>query len=332
MHTSHERLNYLLQSFDQVPMLVIGDVILDHYVWGKVERVSPEAPVVVVQVEKEEYRLGGAANVAHNLQSLGAVVDLCGLVGPDEGSKVISEKLQELGIKHSALLTDPLRKTTTKTRVIAHSQQVVRIDREDTDAISANLASEFASVVECKLTTAKGVIVSDYGKGVISAKLFDCFAKHRQIPVLVDPKSPHFDLYATATIIKPNRKEAEEASGRKIKNRGDAVDVAKILLENWKCAMVLITLGEDGMVLVAKSINQSLDHAYEGIEVETKARKVYDVSGAGDTVSAVFALALAVGATHQEAAILSNLAAGVVVGEIGTVPVSKDKLAKEVNS
>lgn len=221
--------------------------------------------------------------------------------------------------------------TTVKTRVIAHRQQVVRIDREVTAPLGERASELLADQVEQRLPTASAVVISDYGKGAIMPSIFERVAKGYaagtlgagKIPVLVDPKSPNFHIYTRATIIKPNRKEAEEASGLAIPNRNAAVDVARLLLKRWKCEMVMITLGEEGMVLVSDVPGDE-----PVLEVDTEAREVFDVSGAGDTVSAVFALALGVGASPREAAVLSNIAAGIVVGEVGTVPIRFEQLER----
>lgn len=326
---SAERLHDLVNRFANTPVLVAGDIILDRYIWGKVDRVSPEAPVVVVQVTKEDQRLGGAANVVRNLAELGASALLCGIVGDDESGRNVVRLLDELGVERSGVITDSSRTTTIKTRVIAHHQQIVRIDHEILHPIEADTAQRLATAMSGSFRASKGIVISDYGKGAVCPALFsEVAAGYRsgilgagKIPVLVDPKSPHFDLYTKATIIKPNRKEAEEASGKSIPNRNTAVDVARLLLDKWKCEMVLITLGEEGMVLVSSVAGDE-----PVLEIDTEAREVFDVSGAGDTVSAVFSLALAVGATPREACVLSNIAAGIVVGEVGTVPIRLDRL------
>jgi D-beta-D-heptose 7-phosphate kinase/D-beta-D-heptose 1-phosphate adenosyltransferase len=225
------------------------------------------------------------------------------------------------------VLVDEHRPTTQKTRVIAHAQQVVRVDREVVDPLRSEQQQEMAGLLQAALTETRGVIVSDYAKGTICAPVFDVLARStaRQVPVLVDPKAPNFSLYRGATVIKPNRKEAEESSGIRIKQRSDAILAGRKLLELWDTEMVLITLGEMGMVLVARE-----ESTQPPIEVDTVAREVYDVSGAGDTVSAVFSLALASGASTRDAAELANIAAGVVVGEIGTAVVTVESLSAAI--
>lgn len=318
----------LIDRFAGTPLVVVGDLIVDHYVWGKVDRISPEAPVVVVNVTEENRRLGGAGNVARNLVTLGAAVTVCGVVGDDDAGRALISMIDELGANSSSVLVDRSRTTTVKTRVIAHSQQVVRVDREVISPLAETYGHALAAAVQSTFESTKGIIVSDYAKGTIGPQLFDRFGEGVQkgllglgkVPVLVDPKAPHFELYRNASIIKPNRREAEQAAGTSIRDRASGVRAAQSLLNRWQCEMVLVTLGEHGMVLVGR------DETEPPVEVETEAREVFDVSGAGDTVSAVFTLALAAGGTPAEAAYLSNVAAGIVVGEIGTVAVEAEEL------
>lgn len=313
--------------FKAAPMLVVGDLIVDHYIWGKVDRISPEAPVVVVRSTEENKRLGGAGNVANNLIKLGANVCVCGVVGDDNNGRSMVDMLKDEGIDTAGVLIDRSRQTTVKTRVIAHAQQVVRVDREDTNQLDAPHRDGIAGVLASRIHDVKGVIVSDYAKGAITPELFERVSAGYdegllglgRVPVVVDPKAPNFSMYSPASVIKPNRAEAEAASGVAINSRADAVVAGKKLLDEWGCELVLITLGEDGMVLVSKSGDVP-------IEIDTVAREVYDVSGAGDTVSAVFALSLAVGATPSQAAELANVAAGIVVAEVGTVAVTAEEL------
>jgi D-beta-D-heptose 7-phosphate kinase/D-beta-D-heptose 1-phosphate adenosyltransferase len=331
--TSQKKLLSVIDSFAGVPILVIGDLILDHYVWGKVSRISPEAPVVVVQVTKEEKRLGGAGNVAHNLAALGARALMCGVIGEDDGGKDVTRMLAGLNIDAQGVVVEPLRRTTVKTRVIAHAQQVVRVDREVTCALELSASDALTRHIAGTAPQMRGIIVSDYAKGVICPSVFapleHCYSQgilgFGKIPLLIDPKAPNFSVYSRATVIKPNRSEAEEACFMEIPDRSHAIEAGEKLLKKWNCEMVLMTLGEDGMVLVSDIKN--IDSA---LEIDTMAREVYDVSGAGDTVSAVFTLALAVGAHPQDAAQLANYAAGIVVSEIGTVAVNADDLRRAV--
>lgn len=322
-----------IERFRDTPVLVMGDLILDHYVWGKVNRISPEAPVVVVQVTEESKRAGGAGNVAANLLSLGARVSVCGIVGDDDNGRLMVDTLKSQGADINSIMVDRSRPTTVKTRVIAHAQQVVRVDREVVSPISETYSEGLAASVQSRLNTLKGVIISDYGKGTITRSIFDRLQKGEsktqlglgKVPLLVDPKAPNFSMYVGSTVIKPNRREAEEASGLAITDRASAIRAGNELLKKWNCEMVLITLGEDGMILVSADKSSG-----KPIEIDTVAREVYDVSGAGDTVSAVFTLALASGATPEQAARLSNYAAGIVVREVGTVAVSRDELCEVV--
>ena len=314
-------LQKIVEAYEDLPILVIGDLILDRYVWGGVERISPEAPVVVVKVKGDSSRLGGAANVANNLRCLGAKVLLCGIVGDDASGKELIELLKQNEIDTSGIVVSDKRQTTVKTRVIAHAQQVVRVDREDDDSPSIDLATELTKRFVELSKKAKGVIVSDYGKGSLDTTLFTEVSKLNHAPVLIDPKEKNFNKYGKATFITPNRKEAQEASGLKIKNPDDAVQAGMKLLDKWGCESVLVTLGELGMVFVSKN---------ESFHIPTVAREVYDVSGAGDTVAATFLLSVAAGASNNQAAFLANQAAGIVVRELGTVAVAKNQLLKEL--
>lgn len=328
MDTEHlKSLLPLVDRLSGVPVLVVGDLVLDHYIYGVVDRISPEAPVVVVQVREEDRRLGGATNVVGNIVSLGGRAAVCGVVGDDDAGSEICRQLENLGVDTDGVFVDPSRPTTVKTRVVAHGQQVVRVDREVTTEVNTDLGAKIAAAAKAKLAGMKAVIVSDYAKGVVSEPLFAGLRGEsnsgriggQSVPILIDPKAPNFHLYAGATIIKPNRGEAERASGVLIRTRDDAAKAGALLLDKWKCEMVLITMGEDGLVLVSKNFP-------EAMEVETRAREVFDVSGAGDTVSAAFALSLGAGIGIREAAELANFAAGVVVGEVGTAVVTPSEL------
>lgn len=323
----------LIDAFRGTPVLVLGDLILDQYIWGRVKRVSPEAPVVVVEVTEEDKRPGGAGNVIHNLVSLGAKVSVCGVVGDDPAGRDLTSLFQKLGVDTEGIFIGQNRPTTIKTRVIAHAQQVVRVDKEVTDPLPDALIEKVAGAAQAKIKNVSGIAVSDYAKGGISLELLDRLRVVRGaggaksgIPWLVDPKAPNFPWYTEATVIKPNRSEAQEASGVLIRNRADAMTAGRALRAKWKCGMVLITLGEDGMVLVSQG-----DAGKDAFEVETEAREVYDVSGAGDTVSAVFLLTIASGGTPLQAAQLANAAAGIVVAEVGTVAVTADALRAVVS-
>lgn len=313
--------------------MVAGDLILDHYVWGKVDRISPEAPVVIVRVTEEERRLGGAGNVVRNLVSLGAKVSMCGVVGDDDNGREIIRLFASRGVDTSRVIVDSSRPTTVKTRVIAHAQQVVRVDREETSPISSALGEKLGAHLREGVKHCRGLIVSDYAKGTLTPEFFSVVSELaksgsfglQKLPLIIDPKAPNFSMYAGATVVKPNRGEAERASHIEISSRQDAVRAGEVLLEKWNCDMVLITLGEDGMALVSK-----LENTPKRVEIDTTAREVFDVSGAGDTVSAVFGLSLAVGADVAVAAELANLAAGIVVAEVGTTEVSLEELTRAI--
>jgi len=329
--TQSERLLSLIDRFQDTPILLVGDMMLDHYVWGKVERISPEAPVVVVQVTEESERPGGAALVAHNLVQLGAKVYLGGFIGEDSSGLALKNLLENLGINTDALIVDPERPTTVKTRVIAHSQQVVRVDREKVGTVSGELGVELSKRLAQVMPNTKAMVVSDYAKGAVTETLFDLLDEKKsqlgfgKYPVVIDPKAPNFSLYRNATVIKPNRAEAARAANMEIPSRAHAISAGEILLRRWGCEIVLITLGEDGMVLVSNSPGLP-----STVEIDTTAREVFDVSGAGDTVNAVFTLALATGAEPGDAARLANYAAGLVVAEVGTVAVTAQDLRAAV--
>ncbi len=323
----------LIDSFKDTPILLVGDVMLDHYVWGKVERISPEAPVVVVQVTEESHRPGGAALVAHNLVQLGAKVYLGGFIGDDQAGGSLRTLLDGLNIDTSALIVDSTRPTTVKTRVIAHSQQVVRVDREENRPIAGQLGVELAARIAELMPKTKALVISDYAKGTITEPLFDLLDEsaaqgklgYGKYPVVIDPKAPNFSLYRHATVIKPNRAEAARAANMEIPTRAHALSAGEVLLDRWGCEIVLITMGEEGMALIGN--RPDLPHF---TEIDTVARDVFDVSGAGDTVNAVFTLALAVGASPSDAAMLANYAAGLVVAEVGTVAVTAKDLRAAV--
>jgi D-glycero-beta-D-manno-heptose-7-phosphate kinase len=317
----------VVDKFAEAKLLVIGDLILDNYIWGDVNRVSQEAPVVVVEVKDENKRPGGAANVAHNMKSLGGSVDMCGVVGDDASGRALRALLEELKINCDLLAIDDTRPTTVKTRIIAHAQQVVRVDREVKVKIDEPVSNQIIDGLNKALGAYCGIVVADYAKGVIIPKLMKVLNEAKangvlgglEKPIVVDPKGGNFSIYGDVTVMKPNRKEAEEASGMKITDRTSAFAAGRLLLQKWSTDYILITLGDKGMVLISRDSKDSF-------EVDTVAREVFDVVGAGDTVSATFALSLASGATLIEAAQLANIAAGIAVREIGTVAVTKDEL------
>jgi rfaE bifunctional protein kinase chain/domain len=306
-------------------VLIVGDVMLDHFVIGRVERISPEAPVPVVRFDHDEYRLGGAANVAHNVAALGGSVEIVGVVGADAEAARLRDDLARLTIGGSELVVDRERCTTRKLRVVTtRNQQVARVDYESEREVDGALESEVIARVRHLVANADALLVSDYMKGVVSrgvAAAAIAAAKARGIPLLVDPKVPHIDYYAGATVVTPNHHEAEAIIHMRIRTTEDARAAARRIRERAGCESVLITRGEHGMSLLGP----------EGdAELPAEAREVSDVTGAGDTVIATMTLALAAGASLIDAARLANRAAGIVVGKFGPATVTLDELTSGV--
>ncbi len=320
-------LRQYLQRFPQASILVVGDLILDHYVMGRVSRISPEAPVPVVHVESESLRLGGAANVFNNVLALGGKADLCGVIGADESGRLL---MKELGSKRSGrggVVIDHDRPTTRKSRVIAHNQQIVRYDVEGRSELKVTLQRRILQYVESRLRELSCVVVSDYAKGVVSATLMSeitRLAALRKVPVIVDPKVEHFGFYKGVTVITPNHLEATQAAGVHGDDNQTINEAGAMIRQRLGCQSVLITRGEKGMSL------------YEGDgaswHLPTQARQVYDVTGAGDTVVGTLALALSTGASIKTGAILANYAAGIVVGMVGTATVTPKQLSEALGN
>ena len=311
----------LVQSLRGRTVLVVGDVMVDHFVIGRVDRISPEAPVPVVVYDHQEYRLGGAANVAQNVATLGGRAEIAGVIGADAEGTLLRSELERAHIGTSGLVADASRCTTRKLRVVTtRNQQVARVDYENDREIAGAVESEIARQIDDLSTRADAILVSDYLKGVVSAAvaLAAIQAGHRRnIPVLVDPKVPHIDYYRGATLITPNHHEAEAVSHLRIRNAEEARAAAVRFRERAGCDSVLITRGEHGMWLLGPDGEQ---------ELPAEAREVADVTGAGDTVIATLALGLAAGASLVDAARLANKAAGVVVGKFGTGTVAPEEL------
>ncbi len=310
-----------LKLFSKARILVIGDFMLDQFVWGSVNRISPEAPVPVVNVQRESYMPGGALNVANNIRTLGGTVYPCGVVGRDLEGRMLVKTIRREGIETGGVIYDASRRTTLKTRIIAHSQQVVRFDREKAEDISKEDRAAMMRFIQAAIKKTDVIIVEDYGKGVIQPVLLKellKLAKKHKKPVVVDPKEKHFSYYKGATAITPNRKEAYGAIEHSEKL--PMKEVGKKLLSKLALEGVLMTLGEDGMALFEKDGSVT--------QIPTAAREVYDVSGAGDTVISVFSMALAVGAKMKDAARISNIAAGIVVGKLGTATVTPEELER----
>ena len=323
----HKRAVAILNNFKKASVLVIGDLVMDHFVWGKVRRISPEAPVPVVEVSSESFMLGGAANVVNNIHSLGGKVLVCGVVGRDEMGKKLIHELRLKGISSDGVIVEDGRPTSVKTRVIAHSQQVVRFDREKKDKVHLDTVKTIMDYVSEKINSFDSIIISDYAKGVISEELVEeviALAKKKDKPIAVDPKVGHFDFYKYATIVTPNNDEASKASGIEIENEASLLRAGEVLLNKLGSDAVLITKGEHGMSLFEN--NGEITH------IPTVAKEVYDVSGAGDTVIGTVALSMASGASLKEAAVISNFAAGIVVGKIGTATVTPKELKDAVDN
>ncbi len=319
-------LRQYLQRFPKASVLVVGDLILDHYVMGKVSRISPEAPVPVVHVESESIRLGGAANVYNNIIALGGKAHLCGVIGADESGRQLTKELGSSRTGIGGIVIDRDRPTTRKSRVIAHNQQIVRYDIEGRNELKASLRQKIVQYMESMLRELSCVVVSDYAKGVVSAALMSeitRLAALRKVPVIVDPKVEHFNFYKGVTVITPNHLEATQASGMHGNDNQTINEAGAVIRQRLGCQSVLITRGEKGMSL------------YEGDgaswHIPTKARQVYDVTGAGDTVISTLALALSVGASMKNSATLANYAAGIVVGMVGTATVTPKQLSEALN-
>ncbi|MBP1728332.1 MAG: rfaE bifunctional protein [Deltaproteobacteria bacterium] len=307
--------------------LVIGDLMLDEYLWGKAERISPEAPVQVVDVQREDIRLGGAGNVVNNLVTLGCQVAVCSVIGTDDNGALLQDVFTRLGVETTALFAEPARRTGKKTRVIAAHQQIVRIDRESRELIAAASEEAIIAFLEREGGSFQVFVVSDYLKGVLTARVLQAVidvGRSRGIPVVVDPKGSDYSKYRGATIITPNRKEAEQAARTPIVDEASLQSAASALLAELQLAAVLITRSEAGMSLFRA------DGAT--LHIPTVAREVFDVTGAGDTVLAVLSLGLAAGMPLEDAAALANTAAGIAVGKLGTSTVTPAEILAEVAS
>jgi len=310
----------LLSKFGDQPVVVTGDLMLDQFIWGEVDRISPEAPVPVVKISRESFHLGGAANVASNLSTLGARPLLIGITGRDEAGEKLLEQLKSQGLSTEGVIQVDGRATTVKTRIIAGHQQVCRTDRESSDAVTeAHLEQIRASFREA-LSCSTGVILSDYAKGVLPVSIVPEFiqaGREAGAFVAVDPKGRDFSIYENASLITPNKREAEEASGVEIENDTSFVEAGRKLIETSRVGYLLITRGEEGMTLF-----EGQEHTH----IPTVAQEVFDVTGAGDTVIASLTLSVVAGASVREAAIVANHAAGVVVGKLGTATATVDEI------
>lgn len=318
---SPKRLNALKKNFKNIKIAVIGDMMLDCYFWGDVKRISPEAPVPVVEVENEFYRFGGAANVALNIQKLGGVPLPIGIIGYDNYGTIFTSLIKETDISDDGIFVDESRPTTTKTRVIAGSQHVVRIDKESKLYLNKSVQNKVYEYLKKNIKDLDGIILEDYNKGVLSHSLIEKvikLANDNNVLISVDPKFNNFFAFKNVTVFKPNRKEAEDVLGMKIRSSEDISNAGKKLLEKLNSRYILLTLGEGGIAVFEKDKPEK--------RMSTKAREVADVSGAGDTLIATITMALAAKANILEASYLANYAGGLVCEEVGIVPIELDKL------
>jgi D-beta-D-heptose 7-phosphate kinase/D-beta-D-heptose 1-phosphate adenosyltransferase len=317
-----DRARQVVAALSRTHVLVVGDAMLDKFIAGRVTRLSPEAPVPVVAFDHDSYRIGGAANVAHNITALGGAATLVAVTGSDDPASTLAIACREAGIA-PALISDPARPTTTKVRIVTdRNQQVARIDYEADTEITGDVEQRVVSAVQQHALVASAIVVSDYLKGCVTDRVMKATvaaAKERGIPVLVDPKIPHIDYYAGVTAITPNHSEAEIATNMRVRTEDDARVAARVFQERARCEAVLMTRGDQGMWLLARGV--------EGYLPAT-AREVADVTGAGDTVIATMALAMASGATLEEAARLANEAAGLAVAKFGPSVVSPGDLLR----
>ena len=327
MNISKKRLAELKKAIKGLKIAVIGDMMLDCYYWGEVKRISPEAPVPVIEVDDEFYRFGGAANVVNNILTLDGIPVPVGVTGYDNHGSIFNSLIKEANIATEGIIIDDQRPTTAKTRVIAVKQHIVRIDQESKDYVNSKTEKKILNFITSNFSELDGIILQDYNKGVLTPKIIKevlSLAKEKNIIITVDPKFNNFFNYKNVTVFKPNRKETEEAFGIRIKSEEDLENAGNRLLEKLNAKYVLLTLGEQGMAIFEK--NKDI------IKIPTKARKVADVSGAGDTVISTLTMMLAAKANIYEAAYLANYAGGLVCEEVGIVPIYADKLFEEVEN
>jgi rfaE bifunctional protein kinase chain/domain len=315
-----------LKSFTDKKVLVLGDIMLDHYIWGSVDRISPEAPVPVLDVQKEDFRLGGAANVALNLKALGAQVYLCGVIGSDDAGKTVKNLLDAKGIESAAIIVDKKRPTTRKTRIGANNQQIVRIDHENRIDITTKLEKEVMTKLNSLVTEIDAIIIEDYNKGLMTEAVITQTIKSAQkhnVLVTVDPKQKNFFMFKGVDVFKPNYSEMQKNLGLIFETEAEFDKQAKLLKAKLQCKNLVVTRGEKGLYIFS---DNSMVH-----NIPTFAREVYDVSGAGDTVISVLTLALCAGCDIQTAAIIANHAAGVVCGKMGTATTTIEEIKQSYN-
>ncbi len=320
---SIRRFKSLVNGIKGKKIAIIGDVMVDRYFLGKVARISPEAPVPVVDIEQEFSLFGGAANVGNNIKSLGGEPFLIGIVGDDNTGSFFIELLKSNQFDSGGIVIDKSRPTTIKTRIIADNQHVVRTDRESRDEINKKIENKIIAVLEERINEFDGIILEDYNKGVMKKGIIHktiSLANSNDIPVTIDPKFNNFFEYKKATVFKPNQREVESKLGITFSDESKLIDAGKKLINKLDCKNVLITRGENGMTLFKNN--------GEVIHVQTRAKEIHDVSGAGDTVIATLTSIIVAGGDIEEAASIANYAAGIVCGEVGVVPIDIDKLKK----
>jgi D-beta-D-heptose 7-phosphate kinase/D-beta-D-heptose 1-phosphate adenosyltransferase len=317
----------IIDNFKRARVLVVGDIMVDHFIWGRVTRISPEAPVPVVDVQSDNLLLGGSANVIHNISAMGGKVYGTGVIGDDDIADIVFREFQKKNLDTGGLITQAGRPTTLKTRIVAHGQQVVRFDRESRQPVHTGSIDQIVGYIKKMSRCLDAIVISDYGKGVITGPLLDGIRQiiaGKKIVVCVDPKQSDFSLYQGFDIITPNHHEAARALSIDVRDGYDLVAVGEKLLERYHFRGLLITRGEEGMSLFEK--DGRIIHTH----FSTRAKEVFDVTGAGDTVIGVFALCMASRASFKEAAFLANNAAGIVVGKVGTATVSQEELKKSL--
>ncbi|MCB5266865.1 MAG: D-glycero-beta-D-manno-heptose-7-phosphate kinase [Candidatus Cloacimonetes bacterium] len=320
-------LKELCAGFSELNVVVLGDMMLDSYQWGKVQRISPEAPVPIIEINREEYRLGGAANVALNLASLGAKVMAIGVIGNGPNASRMQELFISSKLDSSGLIRDESRKTTIKTRIGAANQQIVRIDHEDTHYINPSVREKVLAKLQRHLRDSDVLIIEDYNKGLLSPELIRdtlAFCKNHQVRVSVDPKQKNFFAYAGVDIFKPNFLELQSNLGQHFETEDEFFVAARQLLQKMELVHLVVTRGSKGMYVF--SVDQQPQH------LPSSAREVFDVSGAGDTVISALSLAYAAGASIFEAADLASQAAGVVCGKMGTASASREEILEYIHA
>ncbi|MCD6525711.1 MAG: bifunctional D-glycero-beta-D-manno-heptose-7-phosphate kinase/D-glycero-beta-D-manno-heptose 1-phosphate adenylyltransferase HldE [Desulfuromonas sp.] len=315
-----------LKQLPQIRTLVVGDLMLDEYLWGRTGRISPEAPVPVVDVDREDLRLGGAGNVVNNLCELGCQVAVCSVLGDDDDGRQLYRQLEQSAVDVSGVVFDPERKTSRKTRILASNQQMLRIDRESRCPLSAQIEQQLLTQVVALIDQVDVIFLSDYGKGVLTDPLLQSViaaGRAKGVPVVVDPKGSEYRRYRGATLLTPNRAEASEASGIKIVDDATLVAAGTTILDDAQLDALVLTRSEEGMSLFLRDGQQ--------INLPTQAREVFDVSGAGDTVLALIGIGLAASLSLKQAATVANIAAGVVVAKVGTSTVSCQEILRAVS-